>query len=52
MLSPVFPNAFHLRCFLHFRGNIERKLRELNIPAEESKRFIIDIRDRAYEKGP
>ena len=41
--STVFPNALHLRCFLHFRGNIERKLRELNIPAEESKRFIIDI---------
>ena len=27
--STAFSNAIHLRCFLHFRGNIEEKLRQL-----------------------
>ena len=25
-LSTTFPTAVHLRCFLHFRGNVENKL--------------------------
>lgn len=27
-LSALFPNAVDLRCFLHFKENIERKLRD------------------------
>ena len=39
----VFTKAIHLRCFLHFKGNIEHKLRELNIPPTTIKEFIRDI---------
>ena len=36
--SAVFPDALHLCCFLHFCGNIVRKLQELNIlPATSVK---------------
>ena len=42
-LSTVFPHAIHLRCFLHFRGNIEAKLRQLNLPQSVAKEFIYDI---------
>ena len=38
----AFPHALHLRCFLHFRGNIEDKLRELCTPTDISK-FVRDI---------
>lgn len=31
-LSVSFPKACHVRCFLHFKRNIEQKLKELNIP--------------------
>ena len=41
-LSTVFPSAEHIRCFLHFRGNIESKLRSLHIP-NLLKEFVQDI---------
>ena len=41
--TTVFSNAVHLRCFLHFRENIERKLRELEVPSDVIKEVIKDI---------
>ena len=41
-----FPSAIHLRCFLHFKGNIERKLYELKIPPNVAKEYIADIMGR------
>ena len=32
-----------MRCFLHFRGNIERKLQELGIPQSVSGEIVKDI---------
>ena len=46
-LSAAFPNALHLRCFLHFRGNVENKLRELGIPSVVAKEIVCDIMGRA-----
>ena len=42
-LSTAFSGAVHLRCFLHFRGNIEEKLRKLRIPSVAAKAFVHDI---------
>ena len=42
-LSTVFPHAIHLRCFLHFRGNIEEKLRQLNLPQLVLKEIVYDV---------
>lgn len=39
----MFTGAIHLRCFLHFRENIERKLREFSISSDLIKEFIRDI---------
>ena len=41
--STAFSDAFHLRCFLHFRGNVEEKLRELRVPSVVAKAFVHDI---------
>ena len=41
--STAFSSALHLRCFLHFRGNIEEKLRQLRIPSVVAKGFVHDI---------
>ena len=41
--STAFPNAIHLRCFLHFRGNIEEKLRQLKLPSVVVKAFVHDV---------
>ena len=41
--SAVFPGAIHLRCFLHFRQNIEQKLREFGIGAAAVKEYKKDI---------
>ena len=46
-LATTFPKAKHLRCFLHFKGNVEHKLRELGIPLNISKEIISDIMGRA-----
>ena len=37
-----FPCAQHVRCFLHFKGNIDRKLQELNIPSSLRSEIIKD----------
>ena len=44
-LSASFPSAVHMRCFLHFKENIERKLRELqlNFPTDIADEIITDI---------
>lgn len=42
-LKATFPMAQHVRCFLHFRGNLERKLCELNVPSTISSEIIRDI---------
>lgn len=42
-LEATFPNAQHVRCFLHFRSNIERKLHELNIPSALKTEIVKDI---------
>ena len=35
----VFDKAIHLRCFLHFRGNLDSKLKELHIPNTNELNF-------------
>lgn len=42
-LAASFPKAQHVRCFLHFRQNIERKLKELNIPKPVVLEIVKDI---------
>lgn len=48
-LSASFPKAVHVRCFLHFKGNIEHKLSELRIPANVAKEFVDDIMGKPTE---
>ncbi len=42
-LAATFPCAHHVRCFLHFRGNIERKLYELTIPRAVASEIVKDV---------
>ena len=42
-LMATFPNPQHVRCFLHFKGNIEQKLRELNVPSSVAAEIVKDI---------
>ena len=42
-LHTQFKCATHLRCFLHFRGNIESKLLDLGISKSNSQEFVRDI---------
>ena len=53
--SHCFPNALHLRCFLHFRKNIKEKMKEYGIPSHVSDEFVADIFGRhsgmKYEEG-
>ena len=39
-LSTVFPSAEHIRCFLHFRSNIESKLRSLHSQMSSWKNLL------------
>lgn len=39
----VFPKATHLRCFLHFRGNLDAKLKEFGIPKSHRIEFLHDV---------
>ena len=39
-LSATFTNAQHVRCFLHFGGNLERKLQELGYPGLSRMRSL------------
>ncbi len=41
--SMQFPNAVHLRCFRHYRANLERKLRDLCLPSEVCNAFLDDV---------
>ena len=39
-----FPNAFHLRCWLHFKDNLLNKLeRDLRLPRDIAHEFIADV---------
>ena len=39
-LHTQFQSAIHLRCFLHFRGNLEDKLANLGISKANAQEFI------------
>ena len=39
----VFNKAIHLHCFLHFRGNLDAKLKECNIPKPIRIEFLRDV---------
>lgn len=39
----VFNKAVHIRCFLHFKGNLDSKLQELSIPKHERIEFLRDV---------
>ena len=39
----LFPKAVHLRCFLHFRQNIEHKLQEFGVSSAVIKEYRRDI---------
>ena len=42
-LHTQFRLATHLRCFLHFRANVESKLAELGISKPNAQEFLKDI---------
>ena len=42
-LSHNFPFAIQLRCFLHFKKNVEQKLREFGIPSHLAQEFVANI---------
>ena len=42
-LKTTFPNAQHVRCFLHFRQNIEHRLHEMGIPTSVASEIVKDI---------
>ena len=39
----AFPNAIHVRCFKHFRDNIEHKLKSLNLESASCEEILADI---------
>jgi len=39
----AYPDAIHLRCFKHFRDNIERKLKSLNFDSTTCEEILADI---------
>ena len=41
--SHSFPFAIQLRCFIHFRRNIQEKLHTLGIPHQVAEEFLTDI---------
>lgn len=42
-LSHNFPFAIQLRCSLHFKKNVEQKLKEFGIPTQIMQQFLSDI---------
>ena len=38
-----FPNAIQLRCFIHFKNNVQEKLKEYGFAASVTSEFIADI---------
>ena len=51
--SAVFNDAIHLRCFLHFKGNLDDKLKKLGIPKTHRIEFLRDVfgNPTALEEG-
>ena len=49
----VFDEAVHLRCFLHFKGNLDSKLQEYRVPKYERIEFLRDVfgNPEELEKG-
>lgn len=41
--NSVFFSALHVRCFLHFRGNVDAKLGSLGVPKEVRLEFLHDL---------
>ena len=41
-LSHNFPFAVQLRCFLHFKKNVEQKLKEFGVPTQIMQEFLLD----------
>ena len=39
----TLPNAQHVQCFLHFKGNMEQNLRELNVSFSVAAEIVKDI---------
>ena len=39
----VFDKAVHLICFLHFRGNLDTKLRDVGVPKHDQIQFLRDV---------
>ena len=42
-LDHNFPFALQLRCFIHFKKNVQEKLRDLGLPSHTSQQFLDDI---------
>ena len=42
-LKAIFPNTVHLRCFIHMKDNIRRKLTELLLPESVRENILHDI---------
>ena len=42
-LGHNFPFALQLRCFIHFKKNVQEKLRDLSLPSHISQQFLDDI---------
>ena len=42
-LQVQFKSAIHLRCFLHFRGNLEAKLSDLGVSKSDAQEFVKDV---------
>ena len=42
-LGHNFPFALQLRCFIHFKKNVQKKLRDLGLPRHISQQFLDDI---------
>ena len=42
-LGTQFRDGTHLRCFLHFRGNLESKLLDIGISKSDAQEFVKDV---------
>ena len=42
-MATSFPVAIQLRCFLHFKSNVERKLHSLNLPKTVVETIVSDV---------
>ena len=49
--SASFPYALHLRCFRHYRANLNSKLKDLGISVGVVKIFLTDIFRRTEDQG-